>query len=214
MPIPTPLKRFVFFGSLAAYAGVELNRWFRSSTDEIKNPSNDTFLNYANDERLKNKTMFSPFVTKDEVLLKTFQMLCPHVPISNPTELTPPYFDPVKLRVLNPDDSVPANSQPVSLVVGGAPAAMVAMQKSVDGKKVVYVNYRQKDKRPISTGAANHGEWDAETELPAYTAGRTPISFFKNATLELLSPTRFKDEHPEWLTLNYYEWFMNPGQWL
>lgn len=190
--------------------------------DKILGTENSKFLQHCENERLEEKQMFKPWVTDDEKLIKFAQ---DHgISLPKLDELTEPYFPDVKIELLtselmkqltNHDEY--KSSEAIDVCVGGPPVATVALQKAVDGKKVLYVNYTGTDKRAIYEGAANHCEEDKDTESPAYTAGNTPTVFFTKHLKQYLKPTRYDKEVLEpnfpWLSLNIADWLLNPSQW-
>lgn len=208
-----------FFASSAVSVAIYANRQYHLRGDKIQNTDKDLFLEFAENQRAQGKRMFSPWLTRDKDLLHLANR---HgIPLPDLDKLTQPYFPPVKIEPLSRSAALELDkdkSTPMYVCVGGPPAAMVAIQRAVDREPILYVNYSRSDKRAISEGSAYHGEFDAESEKPAYFAGKTVPAFFYDQTLRLIHPPRYDSDviKPDfsWLSLNWVEWIYHPQQWL
>jgi hypothetical protein len=189
----------------------------------ILNPQQDPFLQFAEEERRQGKEQFAPWTTSDPELLRLAKEFFPEIPIIPPQQLEKPELTPVQLSPLEaykgPAD---LDAEPYYIAVGGPPAAAVALEQAMAGKRVLYASDHDflqngKMRRPIWAGAGNHGEPDAFTEGPAYIAGHKPLTFLWQAFLSLFQEAAFEstvlDPDFPWLSLNWREWIKKPQEW-
>jgi|GEM_PF-4355106 len=184
----------------------------------------DAFTLWLEEQLQHKKTQCPPWATQNPELLQIAQDYFPEIPLSQPEQLERPILNPVAILPLSACPVSMNQLEPAELVaVGGPPAAMVALQAALQGKKSLYISDLElaspgKQIRPIWAGAGNHGEADVATEGPAYLAGYYPCSFIGKELLGCLRPKRFSknplDPDYPWLSLNLGEWLRNPHQWL
>lgn len=200
---------------VATGTAVAFNRWQRKQGDFVPNPDNTEFRRYLEEQRKLGNDTAEPWVTTDPEVLAKLKYL-PEIVIPDPKSMKMlthtvivkplsecPYKDDVAKPIKN-------------IVVGGPPAAMVAMQTAIDGEPGLYVNYT-KDVVAISDGSALHGEPQRAIDGPAYEGGSTPIKFLTDEAKEFVSPPRYSDEvikpNLRWKKLGVSEWVTHPGQW-
>lgn len=204
------------FGTAITGFAVWGYRKLKLTGDHIQNPYNDPYLAFAEKEREQGKQMFSPWRTIDFADLSIAEQYFPQIPIPDAAKLTKPNTESV---IVESSNAFSCTHKPLFVAVGGPPAALVAYQKAKNGEAVLYVNNMDENEtaRPIWAGAANHGEPDATTEAPAYTAGHEPVKFLWNQFKYFINPPRYDSDvlHSDfpWLSLNIGDWLRNPRQW-
>ncbi len=169
-----------------------LNRWYRKKDDYVPNPNHTPFRDHLEQQRKQGNETAKPWKTTDakvlELLRHAQEIVIPNM------ESTQLLTNRVAIKPLSECPYKNDSAETIeNLVVGGAPAAMVAMQKAIDGKPVLYVNYT-KNAIAISDGSALHGEPQRAIDGPAYEAGSTPIKFIKEEIKEFISPPRYSKE--------------------
>lgn len=214
-----PLKRLVqVTASVVATTatGIAVNRWHRQKDDYVPNPQNLPFRNYLEEQRKLGHETAAPWTTQDAKTLTKLKKYMPEIviPAADSMHLL---TDTINIRPLNECPYRYSEMQPIEhLVVGGAPAAMVAIQTAIDGKPGIYVNFTQ-NALAISDGSALQGKSHRMIDRPAYESGNTPLKFFKEEIKAFVSPPRYCEEvmqpNLRWKKLGWSEWLMHPEQW-
>lgn len=200
----------------ACLVGIVLNRWYRQKNDYIPNPDNSPFRDYLEQQRRLGRATAAPWVTTDTKTLEKLQYL-PEIVIPD-MKVAKLLNQKVILKSLSTcpyrDDNIRVIR---NLVVGGAPAAMVAMQTAIDGESGLYINYTH-NTIAIADGAALHGEPQRLSDGPAYELGNTPLKFLRDEVKAFVAPSRYSREvvrpNLRWTKLGWKEWFIHPEQWI
>ena len=162
--------------------------------------------------------MHRPFVTRNQDELKRFSHSFPDssfLLFRDAEELIRRASLESSVR-LSPVSSCPSGLIPrrvETLVVGGPPSLLSAVELTRRGESLIYLN--EKERVSISNGSAWHLEEDAPTEAPTFYS---PLQFFFSQLRRLfISPVFLREigvrgEFP-WRTLDWVEWLKHPGHW-
>lgn len=210
---PTKKLSFIKKTALATTIGTTalyLNRALKLAGDHIPNPHNDEFTAFLAEQYKTSWTGLSkPYNATTPELLK----FCPELKVT-PTDI-PQCTNPVVRKPLSecpyPTDNF---SNGLNICVGGAPAAVTALQKAIDNEPVIYVN-PDKHVASISSGSALHGQHSFVTDGSAFFGGANPIGHFKAEAEALIDPPRAEDSGKPGIRSRkngWYEIFTNPSQ--
>lgn len=216
----TASKLALGIGTATGLATLGYRSW-KLRGDQVLNPYQDPFLVHAEKERQQGKHMFAPWITSNEDDLSIAKKHFPQISIPTQNSLVKPPTKAVQFVPLK-DYDVPKPQDEFDVVtVGGPSAAMIALENTLDGKRVKYVTNthaygKNKVNRSIMDGAANLYLPDVLTTSPAYAAGHEPSNFLWNAFKDFVNPPRYDqevlDDHFPWLSLNTEDFIKNPDQ--